>query len=101
MILRIIAIEEKLCAVERILEGDDVFDHVNALKEIAKDLRARAATAPSVAILEIERRLIAVARSKTRQGYETGAMIGVAQELIARWPVIRQALEKFGRESDD
>ena len=27
-----------------------------------------------------------------------GALLGVAEELIARWSVVKQALEKFGEE---
>lgn len=96
---------EKLGAVEQEIDrlrrtGGDV-DHLRVLRAVAADIRGRLETAPSVALVELERRMAAVSRAKTRLGYENGALVGVAQELIGRWPVVKQALERFGAEIEN
>lgn len=92
-------VEEKLAEVERLIEvnrGNDV------LREVARDLRGRLLTAPSVAIVMLERRLNAVkARSVPAVGSGfrmSEALSGAGEELVARWPTIRQALERFGNQ---
>lgn len=101
MSVRTVSIEEKIKAVEDILVGlrrggaaKVAIESGDALKEIAKDLRARLPGRQSEVAAALERRLEAVEKSKHPHGYGTGAMIGVAQEIIRHWPVIRQALER-------
>jgi len=69
-----------------------------ALKEIAKDLRARLPAAPSDALLALQRRIADAAATKgpAMQGFDRSALAGIGEEVIGKWPVIRQALERFG-----
>ena len=71
-----------------------------ALKEIAKDLRARQPAAPGLALNALQRRIADAAATKTNggMGFDPGALAGIGQEVIGRWSVIRQSLEKFGAE---
>jgi hypothetical protein len=71
---------------------------VNVLKSIAADLRGRVPDAPEIARSELQRRINDMMRSKTVLGFERGAMVGLAQELIGRWPTVKVALEKFEKE---
>lgn len=69
------------------------------LKAIAADLRGRLGSAPTVALHELERRMTAVRRHPSGSGVKrVNAQIGVAEELVCRWPTVKQALEKFGAE---
>lgn len=95
--------EEKLEAVERMIEqlrlaGARGTIDIEILKAIAKDIRARMSESPSAAALELERRLYAIAESKTALGYDERRMRAAAEELMNRWPVVQQALERFGAE---
>lgn len=69
------------------------------LKSIAADLRGRRPEAPGIALAELARRLDRVLASKTSLGYEAGTLIGLAEELIGRWPTVRQALESFAEQT--
>ena len=96
---------EKLIVVETLIDEtrltmEGVGDHhrLKVLRAIGADLRGRLEGVPNQALLELERRLLSAEKSKTRLGRERGAMIGVAEELIGRWPVVKQALERFGEE---
>lgn len=95
--------QDKIEAVEALIEA---FRHTSRTEEderrivvfkaIAADLRARLSTAPSVALHEIERRMTAVRRHPVGSGSaRVNAQVGVAEELVGRWPVVKQALEQF------
>lgn len=93
--------DEKLEVVEALIEqlrmsGPRRTTDLEILKAIAKDIRARMAESPSAAALELERRIYAIAESKTALGYDERRMRAAAEELINRWPVVQQALERFG-----
>lgn len=100
MTIRSVAPDEQIEAIEAViawLKNDGfALDLVPTLASIASDLRARTPGAPSVALHELTRRLTAAHRSKTRLGYDPGAMIGVGEELVARWPIVKAALDLFG-----
>jgi hypothetical protein len=66
---------------------------MSTLKSIAADLRTRLPEVSSTAVVEIERRMAALERNG-RHG-DVGAKVGIAEEVIGRWPVIRQALEFY------
>lgn len=88
---------EKLAEVERAIRGAK-FGHndldVDILKAVALDLRARLANAPTVALSIIESRVLSAKRARVNGGnYPPGPMIGIAEEIIGRFPVIKQALE--------
>lgn len=103
MTMRLFTTAEKLGVVDAMIDdlrrdaaGDDDFERLAVLRSVAADLRARLAGAPCVALTELERRMAAVARSKTALGHDNGALVGLGQEIIARWPCVKQALERFG-----
>lgn len=96
---------EKLFALEKMIETlrgtaqtDEDRKRIKIMGSIALDIRARMDNAPTVALAQIERRITSVMRHKTRLGYERNTMIGLAEEVVGRWPIVRQALEKFGAE---
>lgn len=93
--LRNFTIEEKLNEVLRLqrIDGDN-----DVLREIAKDLRARLSTAPSAVLCDLDRRIGSVARTRGPTGYQPHALHMLGECVAARWPVIRQALERFGAE---
>lgn len=100
--------DEKMAALEKLIEtlrrtanGVEDNERIRIMGAIATDLRARINAAPTVALTQIERRMTAVMRHKTRLGYETGTMVGFAEEVIGRWSVVKQALEKFGAEVEN
>ena len=93
---------EKLGAVEALIETfrrtsttPTDFDRLWILKSIAADLRGRIGGTPHIAMVELERRITGAMRSKTNLGYENGAMVGISEELIGRWAIVKQALEKL------
>jgi len=101
---------EKLIEVERLIElgrqtrddrGSPDYRRQEIFKAIAEDLRGRLEGVPSLALHELERRLVSVDRAKADQMPIGGPMLGVAQELTARWPVVKQALEKFGQDTGE
>jgi hypothetical protein len=74
-----------------------------ALKQIAKDLRARQPEAPGLALQALQRRIADAATTKGRNGlgFDAGALAGIGEECIGRWAVLRQALERFGVEAEN
>lgn len=97
--------QEKLHAVERCIEDfrwarscPETVEHqtYTALKDIASELRARVDEAPNVAEHEIGRRVLAVTVAKSRHGGNVdGTMMALANEVLARWPVVGEALHRF------
>lgn len=69
------------------------------LKAIAADVRARMDSAPTVADVELQRRVDAVVASKTAVGYDGGRLAALATEVLNRWPVVKQALELLERDN--
>ena len=72
-----------------------------ALKAVASDIRGRRLKAGSEAITALQGRMDALKRAGHHRGpRRTDALIGLAEELVGRWPSVRQALESFdGRKS--
>lgn len=104
MSLRLYSVAEQLEVIEGLIEQirmtesrDDL--RLEILKSVAQDLRARVDHAPTAALFQLQARLAKVLRSKENGSkYKTGTLVGVADELIARWPVVKQALERFEAE---
>lgn len=95
--------DDKLAEIERLIQqiktmpfSEDRDRRTKVFAAVAADIRGRRRGAPSVALHELLRRLTSARRSKTRLGYESGAMIGLGEELIGRWPVVEMALDLFG-----
>ena len=96
---------EKLSTVESLIESfrrtsttPADYDRFWILKSLAADLRGRIGGTPHIAMVELERRITSAMKSKTNLGYENGAMVGVGEELMGRWPTVKQALEQFESE---
>ena len=96
---------EKLFTLEKMIEtlrrdaqtaGDQ--KRIKIIGAIASDIRAKMDNTPTVALIQIERRMTSVMRHKTKLGYDKGTLIGLADEVVGRWSVIKNALEKFGAE---
>lgn len=69
------------------------------MKTISAGLRARLETAPSAAEVALSAKIDAAKRAKVPGwDYPPSRMITIADELIGRWPVVKQALERFGAE---
>lgn len=62
------------------------------MREIAADIRRRLPGSSDAAIQSFERRIDDAKRRKTAIGYDSRALIGIGQETIGRWPIIREAL---------
>lgn len=103
--MAIVTVHAKLQVIERLIRDylwarNDPYlpeHHIyEALKAIAADLRARQDTEPAVAEFELQRRLRAFLRTK-----ELGPTKMLANELANRWPVVQQALERFGAMAEE
>jgi hypothetical protein len=57
---------------------------------------ARLAHRPSAVLTDIDRRVCVVKASHHQNGYSQHALHGLGEGVAKHWPVIRQALEKFG-----
>lgn len=106
MTLHLFTDEEKLAEIDRIIRSMKEFKlkfserrQIDIMISIAKDMRAKQPEAPSQALTEIERSLVAVERSKTRLGYDERTLIHLANDVIGYWPTLRAALLNQGRES--
>lgn len=95
---KLIEMDAMIDALRKIAISQDDYRRLRIIRSVAADLRGRLECAPSVALAEIERRITFAYRNKTRSGYDRDALIGLGEELIGRWPLIKQALEKFGAE---
>ena len=65
------------------------------LRALAADIRGRLPGANSEAQGALQRAIDGCIATKTRLGYERGHLQRVGEELIGRWPVVRQALERM------
>lgn len=98
MTLHVHTTAEKLDEVERLLRVDP---RNEVLKGIAADLRARLEGSPSAALVTLERVIVAAARAKTPVGYPHNHLVQVAEHVLGRWSLIKQALERFGAEIEN
>lgn len=102
-------LQEKLAAISieiaeiqteaRRTPGSSLHRQYQTLKAIAADLRARQDLPRNNALGALGREIVRVKASKTALGYSEGHMIELANILISKWPVVRQALEAWGEES--
>lgn len=101
MSLHVVTTHEKISEVERLIrEAKDRGERPEVLSAVAADLRARLAGQPTVTLVEIERRVVTVARTKSRTGYSPHALHGLGEGVVAHWPTIKQALERFAVRED-
>lgn len=98
MTLHVVSTAEKLSEIERLLGADP---RNEVLKSIAADLRGRLQSAPSVAMVSLERVVVAAARAKTPVGYPHNNLVDVAEHFLGRWAIVKIALEKFGHEVEN
>lgn len=91
--------KEKIEAIDAlIVAGVREKQDVGILKEIATDLRGRLEHAPSITKDELARGVANVMNNKTRNGYHVGPLASLGEFVTGRWPLIQQALERFGAE---
>lgn len=102
MSVRVLTTDDKLAAVERLIplyraigraNGDDGTHE--ALKAIALDLRAVRDLRPGQAEQELLGTLARVRESRSGSDYDVDALISLAEAVAKRWPLVRQALERF------
>ena len=102
---------EKIGVIEMLIEdaravggappGSEKHVRIQIMKSIAADLRGQLEGAPSVALVEIDRRLTALDRIRRGGNFDTanpralGALIGLMQEMVCRWPTVKLALEQL------
>lgn len=67
------------------------------LRAVAADLRARLPGANSEAQGALQKAIDGCIASKTALGYERGHVQRVGEELIARWAIVRLALERMDK----
>ncbi len=92
-----ITLHEKIDIVEILILDSQAGWVCDVLKAIAKDLRARLDGTPSVAETELGRRINAVQLSKAQKaGNLEQRLAALGQETLVRWPVVSQALARFG-----
>lgn len=98
--LHTMTIEEKLIELERLIQQEIRMTGKRnpALAAVCADLRGRIDSAPSAAMVDIERRIVALARTKTKTGYDPHALHFVGEGVAVHWPTVKQALERFGAE---
>lgn len=103
--MRPVTLDEKIHLIGRLIGSEKKSGNRPAVLEVLgaihADLEARAQHVPSVALVQLDRCITAMNRTKTGTpgiGYAVGPMATVAQEVASRWPVIRQSLERFGAE---
>jgi len=96
-------LEEQLQEIEVLIEdfrwaraeaGAPEEQTYRALKEIAKDICGRLPGAANGALTALQRRIDAAVRGRMLVGYDAGALRGIGEELIGRWPTVRRALEE-------
>ena len=101
---------EKLIEIEALIEdfryarNDPILQEHRTyltLKSIAADLRGRGPGVAGAAQVELQRVIDNAIAAKTGLGYDVNRLRRVAEELIGRWPTIRQALERFDRVTRD
>lgn len=98
-----LTIQEKLAVIEHLIEDfrwarsdPAVPEHstYHTLKAIAADHRARLYGTPSAVEVLLERRVRAAGLTGAPRH---GALIGLAQDVLAHWPSVKQGLELLGR----
>lgn len=101
MSLHVYSIDEKLAAVERQIVRAKRFQSAHdtdLLKAVAADLRARQDLPRNNAFGSIERAIknVKATIGTEPHGFEQDAMFKLARTIIQHWPVIAQALERYG-----
>jgi hypothetical protein len=107
MSLHLFTIEEKIKAVDiEIAEfrnrprppGSANARHWQVLKSIAQDLRAQQQLPRNQVLGELERSLerVKIDRPEESGHYDANRIRGFFNLFVARWPIVRQALEHYG-----
>jgi hypothetical protein len=102
MTLRMFTAEQQVSELEGLLRdlrlGRRPTVSVEVLKSVVSDIQARFPEEPGDALRDLQRLLADAAASRTALGWSAGSMQAIAQNVIGRWPTIRQALERFEAE---
>jgi hypothetical protein len=98
--------DEKILLVDTLIERErrvGAFGHavrIELLKDIARDLRARAPGVPETTRHVLGEKVAAIARSNRSlaHGLQTSRLIALGQEVVGRWRTIDAALERYAQE---
>lgn len=102
--LKVFSIEEKIDLIDDIIvwlrkRGNRGDDQHAILTALARDLRERRDFPRNNTLGALEREIETVLASKVPGvGYDHGRLIHLGNMVVSRWPVISQALERFGEE---
>lgn len=98
--------EQKLATVERLIPLYRAIGRATAddgihesLKAIASDLRAVRDFKQGQAQSELQAALIRVRDSRKGTDYDVDSLMSLTEALLRRWPLVSQALERFGDEA--
>jgi hypothetical protein len=102
----VISIDDKIAVIDGVVgtynwarkqPGTPEYNTLMVLKAIHADVRAQHPVRIGQSLAELTKRVDACKAHKRPDGnYELWALQALAQEVIGRWSVIRQALEKYG-----
>jgi hypothetical protein len=102
MTLRMFTAEQQIAELEGLLRdlrtGRRPTVSVEVLKSVVSDIQGRFPEEPGDALRELRRLLADAAASRTDLGWSAGSLQAIAQQVIGRWPTIRQCLERFEAE---
>jgi hypothetical protein len=102
MTLYVFTVEEKLNEVEFLIRKRRDHRHERGamiLKALAMDLRGRMTGVPSEIIADLDLRMAAVKQSWANgYGYDATMLRRLGDGVVGRWPLIRQALERYAAE---
>lgn len=108
MSIEIFSLDDKIAVLDveiqearsgRRAPGTALYRHYEVLKAIAADVRARQALPRNSTLGAIERELVRLRQTRTVDGFDVGRMTELSNMVNSRWPVISQALERYGEES--
>jgi hypothetical protein len=105
-----VGLNEQIAAIERCIndfrwargkagDGKPEQQTYYALCAVAKDLRGRHPANASETLIALQRRIADAAATKTNTpglGFDEMMLVGIGQEVIGRWPTVRQALQRLG-----
>lgn len=96
----VMPVQTMLDEVERLLIAERRLTGIKneALAAVAADLRARLPEAPTAAIVDMQERIAALLRTKSRTGYDMHALHFVGEGAAKHWHTIKRALERFKAE---
>ena len=102
MTLRMFTAEQQIEELEGLIRdvriGRRPTVSMDVVKSIIADIQGRHPEEAGIALSELRRLLADAAASRTAMGWSAGSLRAIAENVIGRWPTIRQCLERFEAE---